>query len=560
MRLTGKRVATYARYSSDLQRDASIEDQQHLAKKFIEKNGGALANATHLVDRAESGASLEREGIQALLDLVRAREVDVIITEDTSRISRDKADFAFFCRELPYYDVELIGLSNGFDSSLPHSSMQAMLEGWKNEEYLRDLGQKSRRGLEGRARAGLSTGGLPYGYRSAPVTDTGGDTIGHRIVVCDEDAVVLRKIFETYLDGTSLAGIASSLNKDGTPPPRATTKHRRKGWVASTIRFMLHNSAYVGRRSFNKREWRKLPGTNKRRSRPRNSADIITNEQSELRIIDEATWNAVQARLAAVHARYTKTDAGKPKGRGIAGGSTSYLLSGLMVCGTCGAPMVICGGSTTKYYWCGDYRKRGTCSNQTSLREDIARTRILGALHDRFSSPAALAYLRQRVAEHLGNIGRGVNADLEERRQRLARTEAGLTRLIQFVADGNDSEAIRLAIKDREAQARTEKAIIKGIVDTATTPVRLPAPEELVKRARELDAVLTGDPTRGREALRRLFADGHIRVTPQAGGTYLAESTLLPMMLFAPDAQSTAPPTTSGRGRSFTAVSCAGRI
>jgi len=79
-----------------------------------------------------------------------------------------------------------------------------------------------------------------------------------------------------------------------------------------------------------------------------------------------------------------------------------------------------------------------------------------------------------------------------------------------------------------------------------------------MKRARELDAVLTGDPTRGREALRRLFDDGHIRVTPQPGGTYVAESTLLPMMLFAPDVQSTAPPTTSGRGRSFTAISCAG--
>jgi len=194
-----------------------------------------------------------------------------------------------------------------------------------------------------------------------------------------------------------------------------------------------------------------------------------TNEQSDLRIIDEATWEAVQARLAAVHARYTKTDAGKPKGRGIAGGSTSYLLSGLMVCGACGAPMVICGGSSTKYYWCGDYRKRGTCSNQTSLREDVARTRIVGALHDRFSSPAALGYLRQRIAEHLGNIGRSVNADLDERRQRLARTEARLTRLIEFVADGNDFESVRLAIKDLEALARPRRRLSSG---SSTAPPR----------------------------------------------------------------------------------------
>ena len=219
-------------------------------------------------------------------------------------------------------------------------------------------------------------------------------------------------------------------------------------------------------------------------------------------------------------------------------------------------------GSTTKYYWCSDYRKRGAhiCSNETSLREDIARTRILGALHDRFSSPKALGYLRQRIAEHLGNVGRGVNADLDERRKRLARTQDQITRLINFVADGNDSEGVGLTIKDLEAQARIEKATIKAIVDNAAAPVRLPTPDELMKRALELDAVLTGDPTRGREALRRLFENGQLIVKPQPGGTYVAESTLLPMMLFVPDPQNAEPPTTGGRGRSFTAISCAGAI
>lgn len=114
--------------------------------------------------------------------------------------------------------------------------------------------------------------------------------------------------------------------------------------------------------------------------------------------------------------------------------------------------------------------------------------------------------------------------------------------------------------KDLEAQARAEKTSIRAIVDNATSPVRLLTPDELMTRARELDAVLAGDPTRGREALRRLFDDGHIKVTPQPGGTYVAESTLLPMMLFTPDPTNAAPPTTSGRGRSFTALSCAGEI
>jgi hypothetical protein len=222
------------------------------------------------------------------------------------------------------------------------------------------------------------------------------------------------------------------------------------------------------------------------------------------------------------------------------------------------AVMVICGGSSTKYYWCGDSRKRGTCSNKTSLREDIARTRILSALRDRFGSPKAVTYLRQRIAEELGKANRGANAELEERRARLARTEERLRRLVDFLANGNASESVADAIKDLEVQARAERATIKATIDASYKPVRLPTPDDLLARARELNEVLSSDPTRGREALRRLFEGGQIKVTPQPGGTYVAESTLLPMMLFAPDAQNAAPPTGTGRGRSFTALSCAG--
>lgn len=103
---------------------------------------------------------------------------------------------------------------------------------------------------------------------------------------------------------------------------------------------------------------------------------------------------------------------------------------------------------------------------------------------------------------------------------------------------------------------------IKAIADNATAPVRLPTPDELVERARELDA---RRHAHGRPDARRRSPAPPLRGRPQqghaaVGWTYLAESTLLPMMLFAPDPQNAAPPTTGGRGRSFTAISCAGAI
>jgi site-specific DNA recombinase len=88
--------------------------------------------------------------------------------------------------------------------------------------------------------------------------------------------------------------------------------------------------------------------------------------------------------MAAVSACYTKTSSGKPKGVAISGKRTSYPLSGVLYCGVCEAPMIISGGSSRRYYNCGDAKKRGTCKNKLALREDIAKDRILGALRDRF--------------------------------------------------------------------------------------------------------------------------------------------------------------------------------
>src|SRR5262245_41775516 len=133
--LKGKRIVTYARYSTDLQRDTSIEDQQRELRRFIQGNEGSDSATTHLCDRAESGASLDRAGMQELLGLVRSRRVDVIVTEDMSRIARSNADSMTFLRELEFFNVRLIGVATGFDSSQPSARYQAVFEGFKNEAH-----------------------------------------------------------------------------------------------------------------------------------------------------------------------------------------------------------------------------------------------------------------------------------------------------------------------------------------------------------------------------------------------------------------------------------------
>ena len=105
-----------------------------------------------------------------------------------------------------------------------------------SDMYLDDLRDKTLRGLVGRANAGMLTGGLPYGYRSVPALDEHHRSTGSRVEIDSVQAVVVCRIFALYRDGLSQAAVARLLNDEGVEPPRAHTQHRRKGWIASTIR------------------------------------------------------------------------------------------------------------------------------------------------------------------------------------------------------------------------------------------------------------------------------------------------------------------------------------
>lgn len=299
-RFKGQRVAIYARYSSDLQRPASIDDQVRRCTEYVLQHGGKVEPNLVFSDAATSGASLARDGFERLMSLVRQkpRRVDVVVVEDMSRVTRDFADAAHLFRELRYLDVVLLGVADGIDTSGREAKLTFTVKSLLSDMYLDELADKTRRGLEGRALAGYSTGGLPFGYRSVPVVDAFDKVIGHRIEIDDNAAAIVRRIFDEYLRGRSYASVAHGLNADGVPPPRAKTKHRRKGWVASTIHAMVRNEAYVGVWSFKKKQWLKVPGTNARRYRRREPSEVLRREYPERRIVDGEVWNAAKSRAA----------------------------------------------------------------------------------------------------------------------------------------------------------------------------------------------------------------------------------------------------------------------
>lgn len=463
-------------------------------------------------------------------------------------MNRDIEHAGALLKRLERAGVALYSVSDGIDTSQTGARLTYAMKAVFADNYLDELGEKTLRGLEGRARNGFSTGGRTYGFRTEPVPDGLGGVVGHKYVLCPEEAAVVVRMFEESKSGTSLTDIARGLNRDKIPSPRAVPPKRMrkpkffpKGWSASTVRAILHNGAYIGERKYKERQWFKVTDlgrdTEPRVSRRRDPSEVMTVKCP--RIVDQQLWDDVQDRLRAVRAFYTKKKDGTPKGRAAAPGrATTHLLSGVMQC-MCGASMILAGGSSMKYYACNNNRKRGEhiCPNRLSVREDVARSCILSSLIEGLLSPKAIEFLRGEIAVTLGAQSRNENAELAERRKRLARHEARIASLVEFLANGEDSDYVRASLRDFEAQARAEKAAIRELEACAVTPVSLPSPDVVLAQARRLEQTLLTDPTRGREMLLNLFEDGRLILEPEPEkhAHYIARSRWFPLRALTAD-------------------------
>jgi site-specific DNA recombinase len=371
------RTAAYARYSSDQQRDASLEDQLRNCRAYCARMGWPEPVA--FTDAAVSGARADRPGYLRLL--AAADRFDVILVDDLTRLSRDSVEAQRQVKRLNFAGVRLIGVSDGLDTGRKGHKAEVGLRGIMGELYLDDLRDKTHRGLTGRALAGASAGGLPYGYT---VT-----SVGQR-AIDDAQAAVVRRIFAEYIAGRSPRAIATGLNRDGIASSRGST------WAMTAIRGdlrrgigILANPIYVGRQVWNRSRWIKHPDTGRRVRQERPRDEWVTTEHPELAIVDVATWNAAQARMGAL---------GKDSGTPGPGRPPRHLLSGLLRCGECGGPMVV----IDKYsYGCSTAKDRGTCTSQARVRRAVAEERILATVRDDFLSEESFQRFQRYAAAAL---------------------------------------------------------------------------------------------------------------------------------------------------------------
>jgi hypothetical protein len=177
------------------------------------------------------------------------------------------------------------------------SPLHVGLKGTMNALFLKDLADKTRRGLQGRIEAGKSGGGLCYGYDVVKQFTDNGEPIRGDRKINELEAVLVRRVFKDFAAGQSPRQIAKALNAEAIPGPQG------KVWTDTTIRGhasrgtgLLNNEMYIGRLVWNRLRYVKDPSTGRRVSRPNPPADWITQDVPGLRIIDDELWQQVKER------------------------------------------------------------------------------------------------------------------------------------------------------------------------------------------------------------------------------------------------------------------------
>ncbi len=258
--LAGLRIGAYARFSSDKQSETSASAQIARLQQWVQASGCQLCLQHTYRDEGMSGATNQRPGLISLMAAVDSGELDVVVVEDLSRLSRDIEHSASMRKRFAFSGVRLIGIADGIDTLGNGGDLLYGVKSILSEQYLKDLGDKTSRGLRDRAQVGRVTGALPYGYASAASPDGQGKVA----VIEAAQAAVVQRIFRMRAAGRSYRDIAKTLNDEGVEPPRGRQKDsrkRRSGWAMSGVRSMLHNSKYAGRWTFGARTWKKSPTT-----------------------------------------------------------------------------------------------------------------------------------------------------------------------------------------------------------------------------------------------------------------------------------------------------------
>ena len=410
------RAVAYARFSSNNQRDESIDAQLRAIQDYCERNDIKLVGV--YTDEAQSGTTDDRDDFKVMIDdILRGKiDVDAVLVHKFNRFARNKYDSALYKKRLRDMGIKVISVTQPIDDSPEGRILESLIEAM-DEYYSENLALEVKKGLLENALQGKHTGGKKLLGLSV-------DNEGYYYP--NEKAPIVQRIFKEYAEGVPKAKIVERLNQEGYKNQFGRPFNTR------TILDMLQNEKYIGTYVYNhtQTETIRLEG-------------IIKDP-----IIDMQLWNEVQKMRQTMN---------KPKHR-----KRKYLLTGKIKCGVCG--FTYCGSGAKKtrksgdgyaaYYKCaGKVKNKNGCTNP-SLNKEYYEKLIIDTITETILTDNAIEDIAVKVASQLEAEKKAPQVPTAKLKKQLNDVKDKLSRLMDLYLDG---EMDKQELNKRNAELKNKK-------------------------------------------------------------------------------------------------------
>ena len=369
-------AALYIRLSKEDESEGpsqSVQNQESLLREFVQQH--RLSVYDTYVDDGWSGTNFDRPDFQRMIADIEAKKVNMVITKDLSRLGRDYIMTGHYMeRYFPEHRVRYISLLDGIDTGVDSTANDITpFRAIMNDMYAKDISKKIKSVKRDKQRKGQFIGGKPvYGYKMHP-------TEKNKIVIDEEVAPIVRRIFALALSGMSCRNIATLLNQEGVPTPAtyANLPVAKPGpytglWSSERISDMLQNETYIG----NMVQGRSVKISYKsKKCLKQDPANWVIVEGTHEPLVDAETFRKV--RMLVNSRKHTRSR------------TYDFLLKGLIFCHECGYPLAVLNrknarGEDVLYFVCRTYQrftKAGVCTCH-SIKEKTVTDAVIDKVRE----------------------------------------------------------------------------------------------------------------------------------------------------------------------------------
>ena len=432
-----KRAVAYARFSSDMQREESIEAQLIAIKAYAESNGYVVIRA--YVDKAITGTTDNRPEFRRMMFDARNQEFDAVIVHKFDRFARDRNLSLTAKNTLQKFGVSLLSVVEHLTDDPESIILESVILGM-NEYYSKNLAREVMKGLRVNASKCLHTGGKPcLGYDVDPQT--------LKLVINEFEAEAVRIIFKRYLEGESYTSINKELNSKG-----YTTK-RGLPFGKNSLYEILHNEKYTGVYTYNKSASKNFEGKfNRHKIKP--ESEIIRVEGGVPAIISKEDFDEVQKKLMS-----RKNKAGSYTAK------QEYLLSNKIICGECGSTFNGCSRKANEThplyvsYRCSKRNRDIKCKNP-EVRRELIEAIVLKKLSDIIFDEKTVPLLVDRYNEYVRTKNVETAHQLEVNSAEVKKCVRDINHIVELLMDVQSP-----TLKEKLRELEIKKALLEANSD-----------------------------------------------------------------------------------------------